>query len=222
MSVLLFVWRGAMRFNVWLILCVALLSPAQAADVTVTVHDEKGSPIEGAVVLISSPNVSVNPAEVPVSIDQVNREFEPFLSIVPLGTRITFPNSDNIRHHVYSFSKAKRFEIPLYGGGAVVPGIVVDQPGVIALGCNVHDWMRAYVVVADTPYTAQSNTRGIAVVSLPEGQYTLHVWHPDYRDDESMTVPISVAATGATQKFTLADQPRWRAWRSPSAFEDDY
>ncbi|MEM0953112.1 MAG: methylamine utilization protein [Pseudomonadota bacterium] len=205
------------------LLCSVMATAALAADLSVTVSDASGSPIQGAVVMASAPGQAPEASAKAVSIDQMNREFVPFLSVVPVGTRIAFPNSDNIRHHVYSFSEAKRFEIPLYAGDATAPEILVDQAGVIALGCNVHDWMRAYVVVSDTPHTAQSDERGRVLLTVPAGEYTLRVWHPSVRDDEAgMSVPITVPDAGLEKSLSLADQPRWRAWRAPSAFEEDY
>ncbi len=225
MSGLKFGWTGAMSFRLSLcaMLCAALPGLALAAELSVLVRNSDGEPIEGAVLMATAPGVSVNAPDTPVLIDQVDKEFAPFLTVVPAGTRIAFPNSDNIRHHVYSFSEAKRFEIPLYGGDGTAPEIVVDQAGVIALGCNVHDWMRAYVVVTDTPYTGQTGAEGRIELVLPTGEYSLRVWHPGLRDaiqDEATAVTLD--AEDVALELTVPDQPRWRAWWSPDVFGEDY
>ena len=110
-------------------------------------------------------------------LDQRNTQFVPRVSVVTVGTPVSFPNSDNVRHQVYSFSPAKRFELPLYSGKPAAP-VVFATPGVVELGCNIHDWMLAYVVVVDTPYHAITDARGQARIQAPAGTYTLRVWHP--------------------------------------------
>ncbi len=93
-----------------------------------------------------------------------------------VGARVSFPNEDEIQHHVYSLSAAKRFDLPLHGG-ASAPAIVLDRPGVVSVGCNIHDWMRSYVVVLDTPWFARTYADGVARLSAPAGRYRREVWH---------------------------------------------
>ena len=90
--------------------------------------------------------------------DQRGSQFVPHVLPVQAGTSVTFPNSDQIRHQVYSFSASKRFELPLYAGTSASP-IRFDQPGIVVLGCNIHDWMIGYVVVLDTPYFGKTGER---------------------------------------------------------------
>lgn len=108
--------------------------------------------------------------------DQVDSQFAPRVLAVTVGSRVSFPNRDDIRHHVYSFSSAKRFELPLYSGTPSEP-VLFDVPGVVALGCNIHDWMIGYVHVLDTPYHAVSGEQGAASIRAPAGRYQLRVWH---------------------------------------------
>ena len=116
------------------------------------------------------------------AIVQHNRVFEPFVTVVEKGTAIDFPNEDTMLHHVYSFSPAKRFEIKLYKGTPTRP-VIFDTPGVVALGCNMHDWMLAYVVVVDTPFFAKTGAKGVARVSnVPAGTFDLMAWYPGMRD----------------------------------------
>ena len=110
--------------------------------------------------------------------DQVNKEFLPFVVPVLTGTAVTFPNKDNIRHHVYSFSPAKKFEIKLYVGTPASP-VVFDQTGIAVLGCNIHDNMAAWVVIVDTPWFGRTDADGrLQLASVPAGRYNLRAWHP--------------------------------------------
>jgi plastocyanin len=159
---------------------LALAAPLHAADVSVTVLDAAGKPLADAVVFdADARRAPARPAL--ETIVQHNRMFEPFVTVVQTGTAISFPNDDTIMHHVYSFSPAKRFEIKLYKGTPAAP-IVFDKPGVVALGCNVHDWMLAYVLVVDTPAFAKSGGDGVARLrNLDAGDHRLMVWYPGMR-----------------------------------------
>lgn len=111
-------------------------------------------------------------------IDQLDKEFVPRVSVLQTGTPVEFPNSDNIRHQVYSFSPAKTFTLKLYSGRPGEP-VVFDKPGVVVLGCNIHDHMIAWVVAVDTPWFARTDAHGQAALrELPAGSYQLSVWHP--------------------------------------------
>lgn len=150
-----------------------------AATVHVTVVDERGAPVPQAVVFLDSPQASkaVRPLET-AEMSQQNRRFAPEVLLVTRGTPVSFPNRDTVRHHVYSFSPAKRFELKLYVGTPAQP-VVFDQPGVAVLGCNIHDQMIAWVVVVDTPYRTQSGADGRAqLTEVPSGAYRLRLWHP--------------------------------------------
>ena len=111
-------------------------------------------------------------------VDQVDKEFTPKVTAVLVGTSVTFPNHDDVRHQVYSFSPAKRFELPLYAGVPAGP-VVFDKPGVVVLGCNIHDWMVGYIYVSESPYFAKTGKDGKAMIAeLPPRTYAVRVWHP--------------------------------------------
>ncbi len=113
-----------------------------------------------------------------MTIAQRDRELIPYVTVVQAGTAIEFPNLDSFKHHLYSFSPAKTFEIKLYAGKPEKP-IVFDKPGEVALGCNIHDWMEAYVLVVDTPYFAKTGANGQArIANVAPGSYRLRWWHP--------------------------------------------
>jgi len=112
--------------------------------------------------------------------DQQNKQFAPYVLAVPRGGKVTFPNSDSIKHHVYSFSAAKPFELKLYQGASHQP-LVFDKPGVVELGCNIHDWMLGYILVADSSVIAKTNSLGQTSLLLPDAAGILYIWHPRFK-----------------------------------------
>lgn len=180
-------------------LIAALLgTAASAAPLGVEVRSG-GQPVDGAVVTLSPIGRSATPAPVDAVMDQVGSEFRPRVLAVPKGSRVAFPNSDRIRHQVYSFSPAKRFELPLYTGTPPNP-VVFDRAGVVTLGCNIHDWMKGYIVVVDTPHYAVSGADGRVTLEAPPGDYQLTAWHErlptlDAAPKRTVTLPMDVPAT---------------------------
>jgi plastocyanin len=143
----------------------------------VTVKDDKGNPVPDAAVY-AMPKVKLAPTPPRgAAIEQKDKTFIPLVTVVQVGTPVSFPNHDVVRHHVYSFSPPKPFEIKLYVGTPVAP-IIFDKPGEVVLGCNIHDHMLAYVYVVDTPYFAKTDASGAATIDeLPAGDYDLQLWH---------------------------------------------
>jgi plastocyanin len=140
-----------------------------------------------------------------VEISQAQRQFSPRVTLITVGTQVHFPNFDTLRHHVYSFSKAKTFEIKLYSGVPARP-VLLDKPGVAVLGCNIHDRMAAWVVVADTPWHALSGADGIArMADAPPGGYRLSVWHPGLAaNSPPPTRSVQLGPAGLQESFSLA------------------
>ncbi len=149
-----------------------------SAEIQVVVNDTSGKPIENAVVYAESPNTKTTITNAnTANIAQKNKKFIPLVSVVQTGTNISFPNGDSVRHHVYSFSPAKTFELKLYSGVPTAP-VAFDKAGIVVLGCNIHDSMVAFVDVVDTPYFGKTDASGkITLKDLPNGQYTLKTWH---------------------------------------------
>jgi plastocyanin len=168
---------------------------AGAATLTVDVRNARGQALRDAVVYAIPEGRSVAPARKTAVMDQKNRTFVPHVLPIQTGTAVKFPNNDDIRHQVYSFSTAKTFQLPLYTGTPSNP-IVFDKPGVATLGCNIHDKMSAYIVVVDTPHFAASGGSGRVVLDgLGAGRYTVHVWHPELKAE-----PVSVTVTAGERK----------------------
>jgi plastocyanin len=116
--------------------------------------------------------------------DQVNTQFLPHILAIQKGSQVRFPNSDSIKHHVYSFSSTKTFELQLYKELESDP-LLFSKPGVVAVGCNIHDWMLGYIFVVDTPYFNKTNIDGNVSLEMPDGEYQLNVWHPRIQDELS-------------------------------------
>jgi plastocyanin len=195
---------------------IALLTLGAApppAGVTVMVRGPNGAPIRDAVVTIHLVG-RATPAAAPggsYNVDQKDIEFHPFVLVVPLNASVAFPNLDPIRHHVYSFSPAKRFELKLYAREQN-RAVRFDKAGVVALGCNIHDQMTAFIDVVDTPWAVKTDASGNAVISgLPTGQVSITVWHPYLRaPGNSVSRQIAVGGAGARETFsvTLRSPPR--------------
>lgn len=157
--------------------CAALAGAA--ASVEVAVKDARSAPIEDAVVyaVARTPARAERPPRA-AEVAQKDREFVPGVTVVQAGASVRFPNRDPFRHHVYSFSAPKVFEIKLYVGTPAEP-VVFDKVGEVVLGCNIHDNMVGYLYVVDTPHFAKTDKGGRArIEGLPAGDYALHIWHP--------------------------------------------
>jgi plastocyanin len=191
----------------WLMLGALLTHVAFAAMVTVNVTFKSGSAAEDTVIVFDPLGAAPPAGNETASIDQINKRFVPRVSVVRTGTSITFPNSDQIRHQVYSFSSAKVFTLKLYAGSPRV-AVVFDKPGLVVLGCNIHDSMVAFVGVVDSPYFAKTSASGTAVLNLPAGHYRLRVWNPDLAaaipakeiavQDTPLTIPLSIDVATAS------------------------
>jgi plastocyanin len=157
----------------------ALCAPvALAGMVTVDVTTRSGASPADTVIVFDPLDTAPAPSHDAAVIDQINRRFVPRVSVVRTGTAVTFPNSDHIRHQVYSFSPAKTFTLKLYSGSPKT-AVVFDQAGLVVLGCNIHDSMVAFIGVVDSPYFAKLGASGAATMNLPAGRYRLHAWHPN-------------------------------------------
>ena len=194
-----------------------------AADFQAHLVDGQGQPLEGAVVTLQGPTGAPMPAQTAI-MDQVQKQFQPSVLAVHTSTRVTFPNSDNIRHQVYSFSPAKRFELRLYEGTPSEP-ITFDKPGVVVLGCNIHDWMVGYIYVTDDPWFAVSDAKGALSLNLPAGHYTVTLWHPKSPDLlPQQGGELNLTDKGAKQQFALnvTGLGDSQAAPAPSAFGDAF
>lgn len=187
-----------------LLLPLLVAGIANAGELTVNVLDNEGKPLNNIAVLVKSDAYPAEKSEavpLPAVMDQINRQFVPHTLVVQQGTSVSFPNSDSIQHHVYSFSRAKTFELQLYSELEVEP-LLFDKAGVVELGCNVHDWMLGYIYVADTPFYGQTDQQGAVTLTVPNGEFEVAVWHPRI-DDGDLEMRQQVQVGDAPQTITI-------------------
>lgn len=148
-----------------------------AADLSIKVVDTNGEALKDAIVYIEATTSTKPKEQLQQDIVQKGKKFNPLVTVIQTGSSINFPNQDRVKHHVYSFSPVKKFELKLYSGVPATP-VVFDKAGTAVLGCNIHDNMLAYVYIVDTPFFAKTNEEGNATISdVPNSQLELKVWH---------------------------------------------
>jgi len=188
---------------------------AQGASVEVRVRDASGGPVADAAVYAVPAAGGSEAKGARAAIEQLDREFIPYVSVIQQGTTVTFPNRDPIMHHVYSFSPAKSFEIKLYTGKSPSE-ILFDKAGVVTLGCNIHDWMIGYIVVVPTPYFARSDAAGLARLhDVPAGAYELRAWHPQQRMSPATQALALEGASAARAVVAIDTAPRKPKFKPP-------
>lgn len=192
-----------MRLLLPLLAALLVAAPAWAGDLAVTLKTPSGAPVADAVIVVETTEATPKGAihfPGPYRMAQKDMQFTPFVLLVPVGAEVAFPNLDPILHHVYSFSPAKPFELKLYGRDET-RRVRFDKPGLISVGCNIHDDMTGFIRVVDTPFAAKTDTHGQAVVTgLPAGAVTVRIWHPylkAVRNEmvRAVTLPASGEAT---------------------------
>ena len=188
------------------VLCVVTAPVAvQAATVDINVRGADGKPLASAVIMIDTPR-TVAPIHFAWGTEMAQRNiaFDPHVLIVPTGSTVSFPNKDKVRHHVYSFSRVKALNLKLYGKDQV-PTVLFDKPGVVALGCNIHDSMSGFIIVVDTPFAMQTDANGhVSISGVPAGSATVRLWHPSIRaPDNTLSQTVTVAPTGFSTTYTV-------------------
>lgn len=202
-------------------LLACLAGPAAATTLEVSVTDERGNALEDAVVSVLAGPPTEAPTGTLAVIDQIERRFAPDVIAIQTGTSVAFPNGDDVRHHVYSFSRPNDFQIKLYHGE---PGETVrfGHAGIVTLGCNIHDGMVGHIAVVDTPLFAVTGADGrVELEGLPPGEHALSVWHPDTGAVEvEVAVPPGVARL--SRPTTLVTRPAAAQPTNPlqALFED--
>lgn len=207
-------------------MCFTILASTNsvAGELKVGVNTKGDKPLSGVVMTLQplggASGESAKPKMLSVSIKQIDKEFVPAVTVVPVGSSVSFPNQDDIMHHVYSFSKAKTFDLPLYKGIPSEP-VTFDTAGVATLGCNIHDWMSAHVLVVDTPYYEQTNELGEAqLADIAAGDYELVLWHPRQRKSYKEVITIGDQLIEKTVEVRL--KPSFRSKRQNSKSNRNY
>ena len=201
---------------------MALAPSAIAGTIVAVVKDAHGNLVPGAAVYVTPANghVDVKPLA-SASVYQRDGEILPMLTVIPVGTYVTFPNQDRVKHHLYSFSPAKKFELPLYAG--TPPPVLFDKPGLVSLGCNIHDWMIAYILVVDTPFYGMTGDDGsVELPGVPAGPCHVEVWHPRMRNGSVKQDAVCPASGEATANFQIELKAPYRLRRSPTSSSAGY
>jgi hypothetical protein len=203
------------RALVGLLVFVALRASAVSAEITAHLSDTQGRPLEDAVVSLvpldrPAPPIA-KPPEIP-EIVQSHRQFSPYVTAIPVGTTVAFPNKDDVDHYLYSKSATKSFRFPLYAPNKS-ERITFDKAGIVPIGCDIHDKMIAYVVVLDTPWYGQTSANGTTTIrDVPAGKYRLSIWHPRLREADEMEINLGPADAKIpiNRSFALQRDPRAR------------
>lgn len=184
---------------------------ASAADFSVAVTDQNGDPVENAVIGLMPDDKSRLPAADAQThtIDQTDEAFVPFVTAMRRGDALRFTNSDRTRHHVYSFSTIKQFEL-LLNPGQKSNLVKFDEDGVAAIGCNIHDQMLAYAFVSESPWFAVTDAKGAATIrNVPQGKLSAHAWHPRL-DPDRLPADQDVKSPTVAFKLQLVPGPSQR------------
>ena len=166
---------------------ILLTGKAWAAEIHITIKDRKQLPVHDTVVeLVGTEKFGATSGEIEIS--QKDEEFDPLLTLMPRGTRVRFTNQDPSKHHVYSVSPGNEFDLPLFHDESSSP-VSFDTPGVVKMGCNIHDWMLAFGYVSESENLVLTDSRGSARFSDFEGgDYTLKVWNPRLKNNRKVIV----------------------------------
>jgi plastocyanin len=201
---------------------LAAASYCTAADLTIEVLDRDGHGVDQVVATVMPAGGTAPVTPKPAIMDQKDRAFVPRVLIVNVGASVEFPNNDTVSHQVYSFSAAKRFQLPLYKGEAHPP-VTFDQPGLVVLGCNIHDTMVGYIYVTPAPFFGITDAAGaLTLKDLPKGDYRVMIWSPYIADaPERLTRDLHVDG-GATERFALTAALRARPEPKPRRRDWDY
>ena len=198
--------QGTVKRAVGALLCALLFcagTRARAATLVVNVLKRDGKPLPGAVIT-AEPQSSTGPAPpVKAIMDQVDLAFLPDVLLIPVHSTVQFPNSDAVGHQVYSFSSARQFQLPLYRGKPYPP-VQFDQPGVVTLGCNIHDNMLGYIIVTAAPYFGRTDTHGEwQGHGLPTGKLRVRVWHPLLNEPQELERSVDLDGDPGSVEFRL-------------------
>ncbi|MDO6568017.1 methylamine utilization protein [Alteromonas sp. 1_MG-2023] len=180
---------------------------AENVTASITLLDAEQSPVKDGVVIFTplfdlpvTEKTSVSEVPKTAIMNQINKQFAPHVLVVQKNTEVTFPNADNLFHHVYSFSPTKQFELKLYKEFTAEP-LFFEQSGIVDIGCNIHDWMLGYIVVTDSPFFIKTTDEGNADISLPSGRYSVDFWHPGAPNEQPFAeTEIDITAD---KNFTL-------------------
>jgi plastocyanin len=205
-------FRARAAGAVQVLTALLIATPASAASLLVLATDRDGKPLADAVITVHVPNAATKPAEKPLVVSQESFAFKPFITVVPVGSQVSFPNRDRVAHHLRALSQEYRFEFTVYAPGKTPAPVTLDKPGTIELNCLIHTSMRGYVRVVDTPFVALTDEHGVArIEAVPQGKYEVRGWHPDLiLDGPKAMTAFGAAPLNLPMQFQMRPKPRPR------------
>jgi plastocyanin len=190
-----------LKAKAWFALAITISAACHANDMVVTVTDQKGKPLEGAVVYVTGAG-SMSAESTTHVMNQKDEKFTPYVLAISKGDKVVFHNGDGIAHHVYSFSNALKLNTVIPGGNDSET-FEITAPGIIAIGCNIHDNMAAFVHVAPNSNTAVTGPDGTVTIDVPDGSNMVSAWHHRMPKKEA----ISTSFEGSEASLTLRVRP---------------
>jgi len=184
----------------------------------IVIIDKKGKSSKGTIVELVGQYKSEAKS---IEIGQKDKEFDALVSIVPLGSSISFLNNDPVKHHVYSVSKGNKFDIPLYSGNPP-KDINFNKPGIVKIGCNIHDWMLTFVYVSQSQYIALADDNGkVYFKDIPKGNYELRIWNPKFKNNKKVITQSVAISKNEIKKVKVSLLKKIRRPRRDILDRDD-
>jgi plastocyanin len=178
---------------------IAFMCPVAIAE-SIKISDQFGNPIENVVISFTTSEAIKSENPDIVIMDQIDKQFTPRVLVVQKNQTVSFPNSDDIRHHLYSFSKPKPFEFKMFKGGESKQ-LTFDQTGIVVLGCNIHDQMVGYIYVAENKHTVMTNDQGIA--ELTSAGLDVKLWHSRLSVNKIERKDVKLAASDSEHPIPI-------------------
>jgi plastocyanin len=194
---------------------------AAAAQLNVQVLSVSTEPVSDVIVYLditadttANTPQSAAPAARSVDVLQHDKRFVPYVSVIQRNDKVVFRNSDDITHQIYSATGPAHFAFQLRAGESHTV-TEFAQAGVVAMGCNIHDWMSGYILVINSALFTSSAKDGWArFADLPAGDYRVSIWHPQMRE-QLAPVHVDGLATDRELRIQLtkkmAEVPRQKA-----------
>ena len=195
-------WRITPSQVISSIFCSILLcSSAVALELTIHLNEKKNLPLDGTIVELVGHDLVSAPQNDHV-INQINKDFDPPISIVPKGSTILLLNEDSFKHHIYSLSKGNQFDIPLFSKPSQKE-VLLNNHGIVKMGCNIHDWMISYVYVNESDLVKEVSKSPVTFSGLSAGEYQVRVWNPRFRNTKRIIRYDLTLVDGQPHELTL-------------------
>jgi len=180
---------------------ILLCSSAAALELTIHLNEKKNLPLDGTIVELAGPG-HVTASQKDHVINQIDKEFDPLISVVPKGSTILLLNNDSFKHHIYSLSKGNQFDIPLFSSPSQQE-VILNNHGIVKLGCNIHDWMISYIYVNESNLVKEVSDSPVTFTGLAAGEYEVRVWNPRFRNTKRIVRHSLTMVNGQPNEITV-------------------